>query len=154
MQPNRRTTVVGTLLVAGVIVVTGCGGGGGGKRLSKKEFAAKANELCAAYNKKVNAVPTPKTDAEALASLDKLLPLDKKLIADVKNLKPPASEEATVKRVVTLGEEQAARIEALIAAVKAKDKATLNTLISEGDKNDKESKALFKQLGITECQKS
>jgi len=42
----------------------------------------------------------------------------------------------------------------LIAAVKAKDKPKLNTIISAGDKNDKESKALFKQLGLTECQKN
>ena len=153
MKRNRKTTSMMVLLVSSVIVLGGCGGGGSGKRLTKEQFAAKADALCAAFNKKANAGPTPKTDADAEASLEKLIPLDRKLIADINKLKPPASEEATVKRVVTLGEEQAARVEDLIAAVKAKDKPKLNTLISAGDKNDKESKALFKQLGVTECQK-
>lgn len=151
MTKRRLGTVV--LLALGAVLVLSSCGGGGSKRLTKEQFAAKADALCAAFNKKANAGPTPKTDADAEASLEKLIPLDRKLIADINKLKPLASEEATVKRVVTLGEEQAARVEDLIAAVKAKDKPKLNTLISAGDKNDKESKALFKQLGVTECQK-
>jgi hypothetical protein len=154
MKRNRKTTLMMVLLVSSAILLGGCGGGGSGKRLTKEQFVSKANALCAAFNKQVKAIPAPKTDAEALASLDKLLPLDRKLIADVKKLKPPVNEEATVKRVVTLGEEQAVRVKDLIAAVKAKDKPKLNTIISAGDKNDKESKALFKQLGLTECQKN
>ncbi len=149
---RQRTVMVVVLLLAGAIVLGGCGGGS--KRLTKEQFAAKANTLCAAYNKQVNAVPTPKTDAEALASLEKLLPLNRKRVADGNALKPPASEEATVKRAVTLGEEQAVRIDDLIAAVKAKDKLKLNSIIKAGDANSKESKALFKQLGLSECQKS
>jgi hypothetical protein len=151
---KRKRTVAMTVFLLSVAIVLGGCGGGGSKRLTKEQFAAKADALCAAYNKHVNAVPTPKSDAEAMASLEKLLPLNRKLVADVKALKPPASEEATVKRVVTLGEEQAVRIDDLIAAVKAKNKTKLNTIIKAGDANAKESKALFKQLGLTECQKS
>lgn len=151
MTKRRLGTVV--LLALGAVLVLSSCGGGGGKRLTKEEFAAKTNALCAAFNKQVNAVAKPKTIDEAVASLNKLLPIDKKLVADVKNLKPPANEEATVKRVVTLGEEQATRVENLIAAIKAKDNAKMTKLIAEGDKSDKESKALFTQLGITECQK-
>jgi len=152
MKRNRKTTAAVVLFLSGAILLGGCGGGS--KRLSKEQFAAKANALCAAFNKQVNAVSTPTTDAEALTSLGKLLPLDRKLVTDIKKLKPPASEEASVKRLVALGEEQAVRVADLIAAVKAKDKVKLNTIVSEGDANDKESKALFKKLGLTECAKS
>ena len=153
MAKSRLGTLA--LLVIGAVLVLSSCGGGGSKRLTKEQFAAKADALCAAFHKKVNAVPTPTTADETVAYLEKLLPLDEKLIADIKNLKPPANEEATVKRVGALGEEQSiTRVKNLIAALKANDQAKVKTLIAEGDKNANEMKALFEQLGITECQKT
>ena len=91
MTKSRLGTVV--LLALGAVLVFSSCGGGGSKRLTKKQYAAKADTLCAAFNKQVNAVPTPKTIAEAATSFEKLLPLDRKLVADMKALKPPANEE-------------------------------------------------------------
>ena len=68
--------------------------------------------------------------------------------------KPPADEEATVNRIVQLGKEQATRIEDMLAALKAGDMAKVNKLTKEGDASDSESKALFRKIGITECNKN
>jgi hypothetical protein len=152
MQPGRSAVLVGALLVAGAIAVTGCGGGS--KRLSKEQFAAKANALCTAFNAKVKAVGNPQTVADLTAAVEKLLPLDKKLVADFAALKPPADEEKTVKRLIQLGNEQSTRIEKMLAALKANDMATVTKLTTEGDANDKESKTLFRQIGVTECNKT
>jgi hypothetical protein len=148
---KRRLVTAAVLAVATVLVLCSCGGGS--KRLTKEEFAAKANALCAAFNKQVDAAGSPNSIQEVTAMVEKLLPLDKKLVADMEKLKPPADEEATVKRLIQLGNEQATRIEAMLAALKAGDMTKVNTLTSEGDANDKESKTLFGQIGVTECNK-
>ena len=141
-------------MIGAVLVLSSCGGGGS-KRLTKEQFAAKADALCAAFHTKVYAIPAPTTADETVAYLEKLLPLDEKLIADIGKLKPPANEKATVKRVAAIGEEQSiTRVENLIDALKAKDQAKVKTLLAEGGKNASEMKALFEQLGITECQKT
>jgi protein-tyrosine-phosphatase len=151
---KRRLGTLGLLALSAVLLLCSCGGGSSSKRLTKEQYAAKADALCAAFNTQVKAIGTPKTMTAILASFDKILPLDKKLIADVKKLNPPANEAAAAKRVVTLGDEQATRVADLIAAIKAKDMTKMNTLIAAGNANQKESKALFTQLGVTECQKS
>jgi hypothetical protein len=148
---KRRLGTLCLLVIGAVLVLTSCGGGS--KRLTKEQFAAKANTLCAAFNKQVNAVPTPKTIAEAATSFEKLLPLDRKLVADMKALKPPANEEKAVNQAIALGEDQANRADALIAALKKNDLTKVNALIKEGNTNTAKSKPLFTQIGATECAK-
>jgi hypothetical protein len=149
---THRLGIAGLLGIGLVLVLCSCGGSGS-KRLTKEQFATKANALCTTFNEKVKASGTPKTMAAQIAQTKKLLPLDRKLVADVEKLKPPASEQATVNRVVTLGKEQADRIEALLAAIDKKDTAQIKKLVAEGDANDKETKALFRQLGVQQCAK-
>ena len=151
MTKRRLGTVV--LLALGAVLVLSSCGGGGSKRLTKEQFAAKANTLCAAFNKQVKAAGSPATIADAIAMYKTLVPVDRKLIADVKKLQPPANEAADAKRVVTLGEEQATRVEALIAALNKNDTKQANTLIAGGDANQKESKTIFTKLGAPECAK-
>lgn len=151
---KRRLGIVGLLGIGLVLVLCSCGGGSSNKRLTKEQFAAKANALCATFNKKVSAVGTPKNMAEQITAIKKLLPLDRKLIADVEKLNPPASEAVSVKRVVTLGKEQADHIDALLAAMSKKDATQIQKLTTEGDANQKETRALFRQLGLQECASS
>jgi len=148
---KRRLGIVSLLGIGLVLVLCSCGGGSSNKRLTKEQFAAKANALCVTFNKQVSAIGKPKTTAEQIARVKKLLPLDRKLVADVEKLNPPTSEAAAAKRVVALGKEQADRIDALLAAISKKDAAQIKKLIAQGDANQKESEALFTKLGIKEC---
>lgn len=151
---KRWLAVFGLLAIAAALALSSCGGGSSGKRLTKQQFTAKANALCAAFNKQTKAAGTPKTTAEQIAQIEKLLPADRKLVSDVSKLTPPASEQAALNHVVKLGNEQADRIETLIAAIKAKDQAKVTSLIAAGDKNNTETNTLFKQLGLSECSSS
>ena len=149
---KRRLGTVALLVIGAVLVLSSCGGGSS-KRLTKEQFAAKSNALCAAFNDQVTAAGTPTTIATAIVMYKKLLPFDKKLIADVKKLKPPANEAADVKRGIVLQEEQAARAEALIAALEKNDIKQATKLAAESDATQKESKAIFIKLGAAECAK-
>jgi galactokinase len=150
---TRRLGVIGLLFAGAVIALGGCGGGGGSGRLSKEEYAAKANALCAAFHKKVDAYGNPASIAEMITMVEGMLPLDKQMVADFAKLEPPADEEAQAKRLVQLGNEQATRIEEMLKALKAGDMAKVNALVKEGSANDTESKRLFREIGITECAK-
>lgn len=153
MKRSRKLTVLGILLVSGAILLGGCGGGGGGDRLSKDEYAAKANALCAAFNKEVDATGVLRVTEGITAGLDKLLPFEKKLIADLKALKPPADEEATAKKAIAFGEQVYAGEMKLNAALKAGEVTKANKLINEIEVPGHQADDLFTQLGATECAK-
>ena len=152
---KRGLGIMGLLAIGVVLVLCSCGGGGSsGKHLTKEQFTVKANALCASFNAEVNKAGSPKTTAEVVSYFNKLLPLDEKLVADFGKLNPPASEEADVNRIVTLGKDQVTRAKALIAAIEKKDLTKAKTLVAEGNTNSTESKSLFNKLGIKECAKS
>ncbi|MGD0167332.1 MAG: hypothetical protein ABSC51_08590 [Gaiellaceae bacterium] len=150
---KRRLGTVAVLAIGAALLLCSCGGGGS-KRLSKAQFAAKANALCAAYHLKVKAIATPTSVAELVAGYNKLLPLQRKLVSDMEKLKPPANEEAQVKQAVALGKKQIDRAVALVAAALKGDMAQMNTLIAAGNASKKETATIFTALGVTECAKS
>ena len=154
MKRSRQLTVLGILLVSGAILLGGCGGGGG-DRLTKDEYAAKANAFCAAFNKETDALGNTSgmNVTQITAALDKLLPVEKKLIADLKALKPPADEEATAKKAIAFGEQVYAGETKLNAVLKAGDVTKAQKLISEIEVPGNQADTLFTQLGATECAK-
>jgi hypothetical protein len=154
MKRSRQLMVLGILLVSGAILLGGCGGGG--QRLTKDEYAAKANALCAAFNKEVDALDASgsfDTVAEIAAGLDRLLPLEKKLIADLKALKPPADEEATAKKAIAFAERTHVSETEISAALKSGDMTKAQKLIAEIDATGNQTDFLFTPLGATECDK-
>ena len=152
MKRSRQLTVLGILLVSGAILLGGCGGGGG-DRLSKDEYAAKANTLCAAFNKEVGATGTLRVTEGIAAAMDKLLPFEKKLITDLKALKSPADEEATAKKAIAFGEQVYAGETRLNAALKAGEMKKAQKLTTAIEVPGHQADDLFTQLGATECAK-
>jgi hypothetical protein len=153
MKRSRQVTVLGALLISGAILLGGCGGSGGGKRLTKAEYAAKANALCADLNKASKALGNPTSTAEVTAGLDKLLPVERNLVAKLKKLNPPANEEATAKKAVAAVDQLTTSEEQLNALLKKGDMAKAQKLIATLNGPGSKVNALFKQLGATECAK-
>jgi hypothetical protein len=148
---KRLLGTVVLLALGAVLLLSSCGGGS--KRLTKEELAVKMNALCAVFNKKVDAVGEPTTIQGAIASLNKLLPVYEKILADMESLKPPADNEADMKQIVSLGNKQVDGVNAMIDALKKNDMATFNKLGNESDASDKKTDPLFNKMGATECSK-
>jgi hypothetical protein len=153
MKRSRQITVLGILLISGAILLGGCGGGGGGggDRLTKDEYAAKANALCAGFEGTSSALWSSTTSAEIIAGLDKLLPIEQKLVTDLKKLNPPADEEATAKKAIALGEEVTSGEEELNAALKKGDMTKAQKMIPPLSSKGNQANALFRQLGAKKC---
>jgi hypothetical protein len=152
MNQKRKSVVVAALLVSIAVALGGCGGGGG-KRLTKAEFAKKLNSLCADYQKKINALGTPQSTAEAVKLMTTYKSLFGKIVADTGKLKPPADEQASVDRILAIGRQQLGLIDQMSAALKKNDMAKFQALVKQGDAMDSESKPLFRQIGATVCTK-
>jgi len=150
---KRRLVIMGLFAIGAVLVLCSCGGGGGNKRLTKEEFAAKANALCKSFNDADKAAGSPTSLAEAVAYFEKLTPLYEKRVTDLDALKPPADEQATVDKIVALEKDEADVARQLLAALKANDQAKANELVASGNANSKKAKVLYKELGLTECAK-
>ena len=151
---KKRGLVIMSLLAIGAVFVLCSCGGGGGKRLTKEQFADKANALCASFSKSEKAAGNPSSVAQAITYFEKLTPLYEKRVAALDKLKPPADEEATVNKIVSFEKNETSLAKQLLAALKKNDTTKANKLVASGNSNSGKTKALYKQLGITGCAKS
>ena len=84
-------------LLLALLLAAGCGtGGGGGKRLTRDQYAAKADAICAKYKQQLKVPEGVSSMSELVASVDKGLPVLAKALDEIRKLKPPADEQATV----------------------------------------------------------
>lgn len=102
-----RSAVVATLLVT-----TGCGDDDGGETLTKGEWLASAEDICADMRAQEDEIPEPQSLEEMADALDRVMEISSEGIEDLKALSAPAGDEAVVDEIV-------AAFEALTAAGEA-----------------------------------
>jgi len=157
LKRSGQAVVLVALLISAAIVVGGCGSKGNSgneKRLTKAEFAARANAICVDAQKKTDALGEPKTTAEFLALLPKYRDLSAKTANDLKKLKPPANEQTLVDKVLTASGQQIGVLDQMITALEKNDKALVQKLAEKGSTMDTANNRTFRQLGATSCAKS
>src|ERR1051325_7728441 len=92
----RRFALV--LLIVGLLA--GCGGGSG--RLSKAEYAKRADAICTKYNAKLKALARPVGIGDLPAYVDKALPLARKGDDELRALKAPKDKGQTDRKSTRL----------------------------------------------------
>lgn len=143
---------VGRLLVVALAValVAGCGGGGG-KRLSRTEFAAKADAICRKYDRLSQSISNPTSLAELAAAVDKLTPLLDRSVKDLRTLRPPKDEQATADRWI----DQLGAIRNDLTKVgdraKKKDTKGIQAALRAGGADQQRGNQLAGRLGMTDC---
>ena len=139
------------LLVAvlAVTIVAGCGGGA--PRLSRTEYAAKADAICRKYSRLSQAVANPTSLAELAAAVKKLTPLLDQSLRELRKLNPPKDEQATADR--WLGEVEAIKNDLAKVGDKAakKDTKGVGAALRAGGKDQQRGNQLAGQLGMTDC---
>jgi hypothetical protein len=134
---------------AALLLAAGCGGGGGS--LSKGDYAKKADAICAKYNRKINALGSPKSLADIGPFADKALALERKGNQELRDLKPPKDEEQTAKRWTAQNDKVADAVADLSAAAKKNNRAGIQAALRRGQAANKQANALAKQLGAQVC---
>jgi hypothetical protein len=87
----RRALV---LVLATILALVGCGGEG--KRLSREEYAQKADAICAEGNRKTDKLPSPANLQELADVSDRTRDILADAIDDLRKLEPPSDEQKLV----------------------------------------------------------
>jgi hypothetical protein len=141
-----------SILVLAIVVLAGCGGGSA-KRLSKEEYAAKADAICGKYNQQTKALSNPSNLKELADVSDKTLPILSNAISDLHKLKPPASEKATVDQWLS----QVANLKGDLTEIRDKAKAGqiqgVQAVVPKAQEHNSKANQLATQLGMSVCNK-
>ena len=148
----------GLLLFLVTMLAAGCGGssggGGGGKRLSRSQFVAKADAICTRYNEKSKSLGKPTSFPELVKTFDKGLPLLENVIAELRTLKPPASEQHTVDQWLAQSEVFKHDLQEMRDKAKAKDLQGVQEAFSRAGADAKAGNSLAAKLGLKACTQS
>ena len=137
-------------LVAALVLAAGCGGDVG-KRLTKDEYASRADAICATYNRDVAKLGTPETFSAVADVADRTLTVLGKAIADLKKLNPPVIEKAKVDQWLAQVENLEEDLKEIRDAAEAKDRQALLAVVPKAEEHNRRSNALAMELGLTVC---
>ena len=132
-----------------VVLVAGCGGGSG--RLSKAEYAKRADSICAKYNAKLKALARPTSIGALPDYVDKALPLARKGDDELRGLKPPKDEEQTAKEWLGQNDSVVGSMERLRDAAKKGDRAGIQTALNAATSANRSANRLARSLGLRVC---
>jgi hypothetical protein len=141
-----------TLLLA-IVLVAGCGGGSSGPRLTREQYAAKADAICTKYKQKTDALSRPSTLSDLADVSDQVLPLLHKAKGELKHLRPPQDEEATANAWLDEFDVIVNDVEKIRDAAKKGDTAAIRAAAAPALQHDQHSNDLATQLGMTVCNK-
>jgi hypothetical protein len=135
-----------------LVLLPGCGGGGGGGTpLTKEEYASKADAICGKYNQQTKSLGNPSNLSGLAKVADKTLSILDKAIADLKELKPPASEKATADQWMTQVENLKSDLAEIRDKAKANDTPGVQAVLPKAQDHNSKSNELASRLGMSVC---
>jgi hypothetical protein len=141
------------LLLLAVLVLGGCGGRSDGGRLTKQEYAMKADEICSKYKEETAALERP-SDLSGLAdAADKTLGILSKALADLKKLKPPVNEQAQADEWIATVEQLEGDLREIRDKANANDLQAVQAVVPRATQHNSRANQLATALGMTVCNK-
>jgi hypothetical protein len=146
--------LLSAMLAAGALA--GCGGSSSTSTSadSGANFVAQANQICAAVNRKIAALPAINTPAEVIKSLPQEVAVITAAVGQLKALTPPADHKAIADQLTSGLGQEGALLQQIVAALKAGDAAKLKSLATRETSLNTTDGARAKSLGLTECTKN
>jgi hypothetical protein len=139
--------------VLAIVVAAGCGGGGG-KRLSRDQYASKADAVCRKYNAQAKLLVAPTNLSELGKAFDRALPLLEKAIKDLRKLKPPESEQARADQWLTQVENLKDDLAEIRDKARDNDEQGVQATFRKATQDDQRGNQLATKLGMTACNKN
>jgi hypothetical protein len=148
-----RSVMRQTLLLALVlpVLLSACGGEDRGPRLTKEQFASKADAICTKYNKQAESLASPKSLTELADVADNTIPILRNAIRDWRKLNPPQSEEDTVHDWIDSVEELVGDLEDIRDQADKGSMQGVQKVVPKADAHNRRTNELATQLGMTVC---
>lgn len=146
---------LGVLLAAGTLAA--CGGDDSGE-LSKDEFIAQADEICADFSASAD-----ERDADFETAIDEgdfasaadqfegIAAEIEKAIDQIDELEPPAEDRATIDEWLQLGRDQVAVAGDVADAIREEDVEAISAGVAEGERIETEADAIADEYGMSDC---
>jgi hypothetical protein len=131
-----------------VFVVAACGGR---SPLSKSDFDAKANAICARYTKKINTVPAPKMITDVPAYVGLVKPYMERGVDELASLSPPRALRSTYDSWMSIKRETLTKTDELRRAAERNDLVGANRIIQALKERNGRGNALAAELGASVC---
>jgi hypothetical protein len=133
-------------------ILAGCGGGGGGdEALTREEYADRADAICGKYKKQTDALARPSNLSDLAHIADQVLPILEKARNELRDLEPPANEEATADAWLDQFDVIIEDVEKIRDEAKAGDNAGVQALAQPALEHNNRANELATQLGMTVC---
>jgi hypothetical protein len=145
----RRALLIAPALA---LLVAGCGGATG-KRLTKAEYASKADAICGKYNDQITSLGNPKNLSDLAKVADKTLSVLDQAISDLDKLVPPASEKALSDQWLTQVGNLKDDLQEMRDKAKANDINGVRSVVPKATDHNSKSNSLASRLGMSVCNK-
>jgi hypothetical protein len=140
--------------VLAIVLAAGCGGGGSsGQRLTRDQYAAKADAICSKYKQKTDALSRPSTLSDLADVSDQVLPLLHDAKGELGDLRPPEDEETTANAWLDQFDVIIGDVEKIRDAAKKGDTAGVQAAAAPALRHNQHANDLASQLGMTVCSK-
>ena len=144
----RRALIL--LLATGLLA--GCGGSSNGdETLTRDEYAAQADAICAKYKKQTDALARPSTLSGLADVADDVIPILEKARGELGELKPPPNAQVTAALWLDQFNVIIGDVEKIRDKAKAKDAAGVQDLAKPALEHNKRANELATQLGMKVC---
>lgn len=144
--PYRPATIVAVGLVV-VILLAACDDSG----LSKEEFIARADEICADVNAKTQELEQPRDPGEFTRFARRAQAITQQAVADLRELDPPEDDAALIDRMIDKIEEAVSVLPEIGDAVAAEDFQRVQELGMQVQDNAQEAQEIAQNYGFEEC---
>lgn len=137
----------------------GCGGSdSGGDALSKEDFIAQSDAICADFNEVSDAMRGDFVDAATAGDFDTAAGLIESTgdesassIEERKSLATPEGDEETINEMYDLIDQQQELVPQLTDALRANDQQAIEDVSAQGDDVDEQINAIADDYGFVDC---
>jgi len=133
------------------VLLAACGGGGQGPRLTKAEFASKADAICEKYNKQAESLDSPNSLTELADVADNTIPILRNAIKEWRKLNPPQSEADTVDDWINSVDDLVGDLEEIRDQADKGSMQGVQKVVPQADQHNRRTNELATQLGMTVC---
>jgi ABC-type Na+ efflux pump permease subunit len=148
----------GGLLTVAVALVTvaiaaACGGGSAGE-LTKDQWIARADAVCAALAEELQAVPEPRTPVEIGEAGRQVFEIASRRLAELRDLPPPAADAAAIDEMLDAFEKVVTVSRQFTEAIAAGDEEAAAELFPQLEHRSREAEGLAEAYGLHVCGKA
>lgn len=118
---------------------------------SRSRWAAQADAICAEAQARIDGLPQPTDPLSAASQVGQVSAIVKEEIADLRELEPPAGQEARVRRFLSALGRGANSLDRLVGAMTDENEDAVDRFIEEGEKAAEQAQREADALGLAVC---